>query len=453
MRALTYLSRIFVGGLFIVSGIIKANDPLGFSYKLQEYFAESALNLPFLEPYALALAILACLAEIVLGFAVIFGAKMPLATWCLLILTVFFGWLTFYTATCDESATYQVMIEGVMESRPVTCVTDCGCFGDAMKGSIGRSLTPWESFYKDLLLFIFILPLFFQRNKIKMNDDAQDLSILPGAMVIIGLLCWLFGWIFPAVFTGIGFAGYLLMKRTRERPEWFAAAYIALISLIFVFYGIQHLPLKDYRPYAIGKSIPEQMKTAEELGLQAPEYMYEYLMVNTGTGEKMAITSQEYMNDKWWERKDWTQDKEGTKGPFKIKDGYEAPIPDFSMMDMDGSEINYLILEAEKPVLLFITADVKKATKGMDKVGPLADLCIEGGMDVYGLTASPEDAIEELRHEYQLAFPYAFADEKVLKTLVRSNPGIVLMDQGLIKAKYSAEDMPTFEELKAALAR
>jgi uncharacterized membrane protein YphA (DoxX/SURF4 family) len=146
MRTFLLICRLIVGPLFIVSGLIKANDPLGFSYKLEEYFAESALNLPFLEPFALTLAVLACLAEIVLGFAVIVGGRMKLATASLMVLTIFFGWLTAYTATCDPNGTYTVLVNGVEETRSVTCVTDCGCFGDAMKGSVGRSLTPWESF-------------------------------------------------------------------------------------------------------------------------------------------------------------------------------------------------------------------------------------------------------------------------------------------------------------------
>ena len=94
MRILILICRILVGSLFIVSGLIKANDPLGFSYKLEEYFAESALNMPGLMPYALGLAVLACLAEIVLGFAVLVGGRLKLATVSLVLLTIFFGWLT-----------------------------------------------------------------------------------------------------------------------------------------------------------------------------------------------------------------------------------------------------------------------------------------------------------------------------------------------------------------------
>ncbi|MDA0972217.1 MAG: DoxX family membrane protein [Bacteroidetes bacterium] len=451
MRALIYFSRIFVGGLFIVSGIIKANDPLGFSYKLQEYFAESALNLPFLEPYALALAILACLAEIVLGFAVIFGAKMPLATWSLLLLTVFFGWLTFYTATCDESATYTILVDGIMEERPVTCVTDCGCFGDAMKGSLGRSLTPWESFYKDLILFIFIVPLFFKRNSIALNSSSQDAPLLGGALVIISLLSWVFGWGFPIVFAFIGFLGYLLMKRLREKPSWAVAGYITLMSLVFVYYGVEHLPMKDYRPYAVGKSIPEQMKSAEELGLEAPVYIYNYSLENETTGERVTVTSKEYLDDKWWEKKEWKQDKEATTGPFKISDGYEPTIPDFSVLDMEGSEINYEIFESEVPVLLVITYDVERASNNMDKISKLAAEAQAQGWNVYGMTSSLESAIDEFRHTYQLAFPYTYGDEKVLKTVVRSNPGVVLINQGTIMAKYSANDIPMFQDLQSKL--
>ena len=96
------------------------------------------------------------------GFAILFGAKIRLATWSLLILTLFFGWLTAYTATCNPSGTYTILENGVEVVKSVTCVTDCGCFGDAMKGSIGRSLTPWESFSKDMILLVFLLPIFLK---------------------------------------------------------------------------------------------------------------------------------------------------------------------------------------------------------------------------------------------------------------------------------------------------
>src|SRR5690606_30353647 len=159
MRTLILICRTIVGSLFIVSGLIKANDPLGFSYKLEEYFAESALDLVFLEPWSFALAVLACLAEIVLGFAVLVGGRMKITTWALLLLTIFFGWLTAYTATCDPQGTYTVIENGTEITRSVTCVTDRGRFGGALKGSGGRSRTPWEGFATDFILLVVSIPL------------------------------------------------------------------------------------------------------------------------------------------------------------------------------------------------------------------------------------------------------------------------------------------------------
>lgn len=143
MKVLATLSRIFVGVLFIISGLIKLNDPLGFSYKLEEYFSADVLNMEFLIPYALMVSVLVVVFEVVLGVFLLIGYKPKFTVWSLLGMIVFFTFLTFYSAYFDK-------------------VKDCGCFGDALK------LTPWESFTKDvLLLLLFILILFFGVKHIK----------------------------------------------------------------------------------------------------------------------------------------------------------------------------------------------------------------------------------------------------------------------------------------------
>nr|WP_315223386.1 BT_3928 family protein [uncultured Flavobacterium sp.] len=139
---LTQFSRLFVGVLFIISGLIKLNDPVGFSYKLAEYFSEPVFNMPFLEPLALALAIILVILEVVLGVMLLVGYKSKITIGSLLILIVFFTFLTFYSAYFDV-------------------VKDCGCFGDALH------LTPWQSFAKDIVLLFFILILFFNQKLIK----------------------------------------------------------------------------------------------------------------------------------------------------------------------------------------------------------------------------------------------------------------------------------------------
>lgn len=139
---ITQFSRIFVGLLFIISGLIKLNDPVGFSYKLTEYFSEAVFNLPFLEPITLGLALFLVILEVVLGVMLLIGYKTKFTVWSLLILIVFFTFLTFYSAYFDV-------------------VKDCGCFGDALK------LTPWQSFTKDVILLFFILILFLNKKLIK----------------------------------------------------------------------------------------------------------------------------------------------------------------------------------------------------------------------------------------------------------------------------------------------
>ena len=142
MRYLVQIIRIFVGILFIISGFIKLNDPLGFSYKLQEYFGSDVLNIEFLIPYALGISVLVVVFEVVLGVFLLIGYKPKFTVWSLLVMIVFFTFLTFYSAYFDK-------------------VKDCGCFGDALK------LTPWESFTKDVILLVFILILFFGLKHIK----------------------------------------------------------------------------------------------------------------------------------------------------------------------------------------------------------------------------------------------------------------------------------------------
>src|SRR5437868_12561185 len=138
-KFLTITSRILVGVLFIISGFIKANDPLGFSYKLDEYFV--VFHMEWLSAISLGLAIFICAAEIGLGVATLAGAKMNFTSWSLLLMIVFFTFLTFYSWYFNK-------------------VTDCGCFGVALH------LTPLQSFVKDLVLLVLILLIFAYRRHI-----------------------------------------------------------------------------------------------------------------------------------------------------------------------------------------------------------------------------------------------------------------------------------------------
>ncbi len=327
-------SRIFVGALFIVSGMIKANDTMGFGFKLEEYFDENSLGAfwAMFHDWSFVLALVIASTEVMLGFAVLFGTAFRMASWLILGMIVFFSWLTSFTATCNDEqlafADYSAFVtEGDIalldqnfeeakiqfekakevllsdeiagrlnhtetllsgqfqvqsgdpsayfmkgsdtvwiaenESFDRICVTDCGCFGDALKDSVGRSLTPWESFYKDITLLFFTLILFFVQGKIKRNEKLEDLIILPASILLVAFFGGgLFGWWFPTWFTIVACVGFVAIKAMpwNGRAKQFGIiAFVGVLCFGFSLYTKTYLPIKDYRPYKVGNSIYEQM--------------------------------------------------------------------------------------------------------------------------------------------------------------------------------------------------
>ncbi|MFI5204189.1 MAG: DoxX family protein [Flavobacteriales bacterium] len=354
-NVLLLFSRIFVGSLFIVSGMIKANDPTGFSYKMEEYFSEDALNWTFFEPYALFIAALICIAEIVLGFAVLFGGKAKLTSWLLMAMILFFLALTFYTATCDPQSTYKAMVGGVEIDKQVQCVTDCGCFGDALKGTIGRSLTPWESFTKDVILFFFVLPILIgsyifspkrlqkKSNELDTSDTAvpgyrfalntpkQDSIILVGSTVFILLFAgYFFQWMFPVYFSVVCFGIYVLLKKRHVKfmgPDWTIAIVMTLISTAFAVYTTSYLPVKDFTAYAVGNDIKEKMNDGVA-GVFETKVVY--LNKQTGKKKTFQLTDPEWQDTTIW-KWDTTLNEEVKKGRIASISSFN-PEGDYEML-------------------------------------------------------------------------------------------------------------------------
>lgn len=188
MKYIVNISRILVGVLFIISGFVKLNDPLGFSYKLQEYFSADVLNIPFLEPYALGISIFVVIFEVILGVFLLIGYKPKFTVWSLLGMIVFFTFLTFYSAYFEK-------------------VKDCGCFGDAIP------LTPWESFTKDVVLLILILILFFGVKHIKPIFSKLGLTVV-ALLSFIG--CLWFGYHVLMHLPSIDFRAYAVGKNIMD---------------------------------------------------------------------------------------------------------------------------------------------------------------------------------------------------------------------------------------------
>lgn len=363
MKVLVSISRVFVGVLFIISGLIKLNDPLGFSYKLQEYFSADVLNMTFLEPYALMISVLVVVFEVVLGVFLLIGYKPKFTIWSLLVMIVFFTFLTFYSAYFDK-------------------VKDCGCFGDALK------LTPWESFTKDLVLLFFILILFFGIRYIKPLFDKLITTILA-----------LLGFIF---------------------------------SLWFGYYVLEHLPAKDFRAYKIGANIQEGMSMPEDAVKPIVEYSWKF---NVDGEEKIITTNGSYPS---------------IEGDFVsvdtkvIQEGYQPPIYDFSI-ESENEDLTQQFLEEENLIVIVSYSLEKIEQEGAMKLKALSEEAIKKGYKVIGLTASGEDAKQRIEAAYNIDFEFYLCDEKALKTVVRSNPGILELDGGTVKQKVHWNDIDDLE--------
>ncbi len=376
MKLITQISRILVGALFIFSGLIKLNDPMGFAFKLNDYFAADVLNLPFLVDYTLALALFIVILEVLLGVALLIGMWRKMTVWLLLLMIVFFTFLTFYSAYFNK-------------------VTDCGCFGDAIP------LTPWQSFGKDVVLTVLIGIIFFNRKYIK-----------------------------PIIGPG---------------PQNVALSLSLVGCIALAYYVLNHLPIKDFRPYAEGLSIINGMKSAEELGLEPTKYATIYNLKNEQTGETKKVSSEEYVNDNWWQKKEWTIVK-GESETVLLQKGYEPPVHDF-VLELNGVDITNQVLYADRIFLLIAYRLEKSEGSAYQKLNEFALAAAEDQIPFIGLSSSLPSVVEAKAEEWGTRFSFGSADETMLKTVVRANPGIVMLEKGVVIKKWHYQDLPEYAEL------
>lgn len=420
MNYLVHLSRILVGNLFIFSGLVKANDPLGFSYKLEEYFVEFGMDWEWLHHILVPMAAALCIVEIVLGIAVLVGWRMKEVSWSLLLMIVFFTILT------GASAIFEI-------------VRSCGCFGDAIP------LTPWQSFYKDLILIVFILIIFLKKNSIEPTNDKKEIIsyFVLSSLIMIPLSIQL-EWNAPLIFTvAILAIGVLVHFIKMEVAASVAVVMSLLVSIWFSYYAVEHLPFKDFRPYAIGKNLPEQMTLPE--GANPPVYENILTYKNIATGEVKDFTTAEYTAAKIWEDKNW--EWVSTESEL-IEAGDEAKITDLSILTHQDEEITDLVL-SEGKVLWIVCYDLAlTSTEHISQLNQLVKEAKADGVKVYGLSSAGTEQKDKFIQENNIAFDFAVTDGIVLKTMVRSNPGIMYLEHGTVKGKSHENDISTLNELR-----
>ncbi len=456
----SYLQN-FCGAFFIFSGLVKVADPLGTSYKLVDYFTEFestfsetwisfiAPMFPFFSEHSITVSLAVIILEIVLGVMLIIGAKNRLSAWLFFGIVFFFLFLTGYTALTGyvpEGVNFFSFGDWGAFDKNNMKVTDCGCFGDFIK------LEPFLSFKKDVVLMV------------------------------------------PAV---------IFLLKTKDMHSIFTAKTRNIITLasigIFTVYGLSNfvwdIPGNDFRPFRVDVNIRDQKALEEESMMNAPT---NYVYTNKETGEVTSLSEAEYIK----------QYKNFPKEKFDMKQVTEDPeiphskISEFAVEDINGNEVTEELLnekgyslmyvcyklgytEGEKNIMVADTSWlvdtvgtpgeegfqlVKKAdkissheetvtdykfkseykTRFQGVVNPFAEAAQKAGVKVYAIAGGAgESVIRDFSEEINASYPIHMADDILLKTIVRSNPGIVLLKDGKVVQKWHYKQLPNFDEVKA----
>ena len=363
MKFLVNFSRLFVGLLFIFSGLIKINDPVGFSFKLEEYFGPTVFNIDFLLPYVLPLAIFIVVVEVLLGVFLLIGLKKEFTIYSLFVMIIFFTFLTWYSAYFNK-------------------VTDCGCFGDAIK------LTPWESFTKDIILLVFIIILMMGLKYIKPLFTNKLLYTIP----VISLV----------------------------------------ICILIVNQVLSHLPLIDFRPYKIGNNIIENMITPED----SKKAIFRYDWLFNVEGEKKIISTSG--NFPSIEGDFISVETE------LLEEGYEPPIHDFSM-ELDDIDYTDDLMQEEN-LLIFVFYNISKMElEAIGDLKESLRIAMDNNYKIIGLTASGNEDVNNFKSKFLVDLDFYFCDETALKTIVRSNPAALKLHKGTIIQKAHWNDFQSLD--------
>ena len=352
-------SRTILGLVFLFSGAVKAIDPLGTVYKIEDYLKAFGGFFTDLLPLAEVAAWGLIITELLLGVCMVVNVRTKWTSWIALLFYGVMTPLTLYIALTNP-------------------VSDCGCFGDAI------ILTNWQTFEKNVVLI--------------------TLAIL------------------------------LVLLRKHVHPLWrgymeVVIAFIAAaITFAFMEYTYLHLPVKDFRPYKIGNHIPTLM----EIPGDAETDQYEFSFVYEKDGVEETFTLENYPKGD----STWTFVRQESK---LIKKGYEPPIHDFEILNADYEDLTWDILESEEPVTLVVMYDLEKADKKqLAKVEALYENCTMNWEQCYILTGSGTDEIISFSLEHPtLSDCICICDPVTLKTIVRANPGVIVVQNGTVIDKYN----------------
>ena len=312
----------------------------------------------------------------VLGFALLIGVRGVKIAWGLLLLIIFFAFLTFYSAYFNV-------------------VQTCGCFGDAIP------LTPWQSFSKDLFLLLLILALFSNRRRIH-----------------------------P-----------LFTAKTGDRLLWASA----IISVGLGLYTYNFLPVIDFLPYKVGANILDEMKTPP--GAKPDEYEITYHLQNKKTGANKVMTNTDYLSSNIWKDNNWKVI--GQPESRLVKRGFTPKIRDLTISDAQGNDYTKELLSNPFNNLIIVAYDLRHTDE--DAINSLNALAINLSQNFNTrtvlLTSNSAQFAEAFSKQHKLVSEIFYADEVPLKSMVRANPGILLLKNGTVINKWHYHSIPAYDIL------
>lgn len=354
--------RFLLGITFIFSGFVKAVDPLGSFYKIQDYMTAFGIISWFPSYLPLFFGIILSAVEFSVGVFLFLGIRKNTASILALLLMGVMTPLTLYLALTNP-------------------VSDCGCFGDAWV------LTNWQTFGKNIVLLIAAISVF------KWKD--------------------------------------LLIRFITAKLEWMVSMYTFLFVFVLSFYCLGHLPILDFRPYKIGTNLPAAM----EIPKGAKASVFESRFIMEKNGKRQEFTLENYPDSTWKYIE--------TRTILKEK-GYEPSIHDFSMQSLiTGEDITDSVLMDKGYTFLLVTPRIENADdSNIDLINEIYDYSVEHGYGFYALTSSPDSEIELWRDKTGAEYPFCLMDDITLKTIIRSNPGLMLIKDGTILNKWSDNQLP-----------
>jgi len=352
------ISRLIVGAVFIFSGFVKAIDPLGFTYKIEDYLRAFGGIYESFAVVAFPTAILLSTLELFIGLNIIFKIHIKFSSILALLFMLVMTPLTLYIALYNP-------------------VTDCGCFGDAL------IISNWATFYKNVILIILVVLLLFFNKKTVNPLKSNIQSIISVMFVAIGI--------------GLSIYCYL------------------------------HLPLIDFRPYKVGVNIANAMIIPDG----APTDVYSTSFIYEKNGVQKEFTLENYpQGDSTWKFVDQKSEL--------ISKGYEPPIHDFTIVNAQFEDITEKVIYDKGATYLLVMYDLSKtAEEGAKKAEAIYQKALKSGTSFYALTGSPDEDVEDFIQKTGVTFPFCKTDPITLKTIIRANPGLVLIKNGTVVGKWN----------------